>query len=166
MPIYSLTNQTNREVRQAIQTLKKLPKEFKGKKLKRVYRKAAKPLVHQAKRNVSDAQRPVKRYDKNGNHVATYYPGNLRRSIGILRLRLKRAIYVGPRVSRSGTKGEFKGGRYDPWYAHIVEHGSVRQRGQHFMKRAYIATKETVVRRIVDGTKTIIRDWSNRNSVR
>lgn len=96
------------------------------------------------------------RYEKGiggGKIVATYMPGNLRRSIKILRhMDDSRNVYVGVEVQPAGKgKGVFSGERTDGWYARFLEYnpgskpfirpaileneGKVKQRLEAFVKK-------------------------------
>lgn len=58
-----------------------------------------------------------------GNRIATYYPGNLRRSIQDLDLQRTSGVFIGPRVV-GDSKGTFSGTKVDGWYAQIVDRGA------------------------------------------
>lgn len=59
-----------------------------------------------------------------GKIVATYYPGNLRRSFRALVFRRSAAVFVGPKVDKTGSGGTFAGARVDGYYAHWMEFGA------------------------------------------
>ena len=61
-----------------------------------------------------------------GTVVATYRPGNLRRSIRVLNFRRSPAAFVGPKLGKNP----------DGYYAHMVERGTTTQRAQEFFKKA------------------------------
>ena len=147
-----------REVQMVINRLNKIPYHLREKERKKILRKSAKPLVRAAKANVPRSNKPTHRY-KNGKIVATYFPGNLRRSIKVLPLRRTTNVFVGPHAK--GGAGNFKGRRVDGYYAHFVEKGTVFQKGIHYMGNAYQSTKEEVFRLIrtgvTDALKTYIR---------
>lgn len=71
---------------------------------------------------IKDYNKPVKRY-KNGKVVATYYPGNLRRSVQLLDLKNTPNKFVGYVVQPRGKgRGTFKGeNKVDGYYARFVE---------------------------------------------
>jgi hypothetical protein len=58
----------------------------------------------------------------NGQKVAEYYPGNLRRSILDLELRRIPGALVGPKLG--GSKGKFSGARVDGFYFRFVDRGA------------------------------------------
>ena len=85
--------------------------------------KAATILKNAMIQKVPVGNRVVKRYI-NGKVVATYHPGNLKRSIALLDLKDKKNAYVGvKRMSKGKSKGEFRGSNVDGYYAHMVEYG-------------------------------------------
>lgn len=85
--------------------------------------KAATILKNSMVQKVPVGNRVVKRYI-NGKVVATYHPGNLKRSIQILDLKDKKNAYVGvKRLSKGKSKGVFRGSNVDGYYAHMVEYG-------------------------------------------
>lgn len=59
-----------------------------------------------------------------GKIVATYMPGNLRRSFKKLVFRKSASIYVGPKLDKRGSGGTFSGNRTDGYYAHWIEYGA------------------------------------------
>lgn len=71
---------------------------------------------------IEDYDKPVKRY-KNGKVVATYMPGNLRRSVQVLDLKETSAKFVGYVVQPRGKgKGTFSSeSKVDGYYARFVE---------------------------------------------
>ena len=149
---------TQADVQKVINKLRKLPLEYQNKALKKVLRKNAKPLIVKAKSNIPRAAKPVHRY-KDGKIVATYSPGNLRRSIGIIpRLRRTNAVFVGPR-----TGGKLKS---DGYYGHFLELGTAFIQGIHYMENAYKATRNTVVAGITNDVKSILNNFSRKNGIR
>lgn len=86
--------------------------------------KAALILIEAMQRRVAVHDKPVKRYI-GGRVVAIYYPGNLKRSIQVLKhMKDKASIYAGVlKNPKSGTRGVFSGSRVDGFYAHMVEYG-------------------------------------------
>ena len=74
-----------------------------------------------------------------GKRVATYAPGNLRRSFKILPLRRTLAVFVGPKVAKGNATGSFVGVRTDAYYAGMVEAGTKRMSGRHFVAAAETA---------------------------
>ena len=127
-------------------TLNDLPKSVTKKVVRQGLRKAAKPLVKAAKSNAPIGKGPGR--------------GNLKKSIGVMTgaqrsalmnismaqasaLRAdKQAVYVGPRAGRRW--------KYDAWYAHFVEFGTVHSAPHPFMRPAWDQTKIEVEATIAD----------------
>jgi hypothetical protein len=59
-----------------------------------------------------------------GRIVATYMPGNLKRSFKALIFGRSAAVHVGPKLDKRGSGGVFSGGRVDGYYAHWMEYGA------------------------------------------
>lgn len=95
----------------------------------RILTEAAGPLRAAIAGRAPRSDKPHKRY-KGGKVVAVYAPGNLSRSFSVLTFRrAKFAKFVGPKLDKSG------GGKLpDGYYAHMVNFGTVHQRGQHFVE--------------------------------
>lgn len=121
-------NSLQEEINDLIRKLGKVADNAKVES-RRALGEGAKPLIAaiQAKAPVSPA--PHFRY-KNGVAIE-YKPGNLRRSIRKLVFRRSSAIFVGPKVDKSGT-----GSMPDGYYAHFVEFGTVHQSPQPFVRPA------------------------------
>lgn len=126
------------EVNTAVKKLYRIADRGKRKATSALRRGAA-PLVTAAKANAPQHDKPHHRY-KDGRIVATYYPGNLRRSIRVLPLRrAKAAVLIGPKLASLGggsSEGQFKGQRVDGYYAHMVEFGTINQPPQPYMRPA------------------------------
>ena len=70
---------------------------------------------------------------------------------------------IGPKTRRGNNKGVFNSERkVDGYYAHFVEKGTVKQRGQGFIKSAAAATKGTVLRRMEKSFEKLLRREINR----
>ena len=112
---------------------------------------AAKPLSEKAKENVVVSSKPHNR-TKNGKVIATYYPGNLKRSIRVIKFKKNSTAYVGPKISGKGSgTGDFKGARVDGWYGHFIEYGTPKQAAQPYMRPAYESTKNEVTEKLIKG---------------
>jgi len=101
----------------------------------------------------------VNRY-KNGQVVATYKIGNLKRSIHVLHhLKSTNFQFVGPRYRKRSFGGMFdSGSRVDPWYAHIVNNGSSKARGMFFLEKTIRKTRTKGKRMLMrDGRKALRR---------
>lgn len=72
-----------------------------------------------------------------GRVVATYKPGNLRKSMQRLNFRRSNAAFVGPQLRKENPDG---------YYAHMVERGTIRQPAQNFVKNAVQAAGNQTLR--------------------
>jgi HK97 gp10 family phage protein len=114
-----------------------------GQERKTALNAAGQTLVDSMVRKVPVSNKVVKRYS-NGKVVATYYPGNLKRSIGILDFKDKNNVYVGVEIKPKGQgKGTFSGSNVDGWYAMYVEYG---KRKNPFIRPAVDEVGSTVIR--------------------
>lgn len=104
--------QLQADLNNVIARLRKLEPTLQSGPVKRNLAEAAKPLVQAVKAATPVGTKEHSRYSK-GVKVATYKPGNLKRSMQTLRFRKsKNAVFVGPKLG---------GVRVDGYYAHIVE---------------------------------------------
>lgn len=83
-----------------------------------------------------------------GNIVATYMPGNLKRSFKTLVFRKSAAVHVGPKLDKQGRGGVFSGARVDGYYAHWMEYGAPEAgiTPQPFVRPAVAASGPTTLR--------------------
>jgi len=128
------------------------------------FREGAKPLVEAIKAGAPVSDEEHYRY-LGGKVVATYTPGNLKRSIRTMTFRRSGAVFVGPKFSSSsGSKGVFSGNRTDPWYAHIMEleYGLSGKRPQPFIRPAAASTGPTALRIATVSLKRKIDAYANR----
>lgn len=168
--------QLQRELNEITRKFQKLIKSLDDKTLDGVLTYSAQPLFQALKTGAPRSKRKHYRYDTpklirglrapngRGVKIATYEPGNLGRSMKKLALRrLKKAIMIGPKTRRGNSKGVFNNDRkVDGYYAHFVEKGTVKQRGQGFIKSAAAATQGTVLRRMEKSFQTLLRRETNR----
>lgn len=87
------------------------------------FKQAAPVLISAIQGRAPESEEPHSRYS-GGRIVATYYPGNLRRAFRTLQFRRSAAVFVGPKLDKGGTGGEFRGRRADAYYAHFIEFGA------------------------------------------
>lgn len=80
-----------------------------------ILRAASRPLVNEIKRRAPVSKEEHSRY-QNGQIVATYRPGNLRRSFRVLRFSRSPSLFVGPKVGSDAAA--------DGYYAHWQEFGA------------------------------------------
>lgn len=100
-----------KDLKQILKAFDELQKSIKDPKMRRrVMRKPAKVVQKAAQSFVKDSGRTHHRYEKSykkGKKVATYYSGNLRKSIKRLPLRRTPDVFVGPQIRRTKFEGEF-----------------------------------------------------------
>ena len=124
------------------------------KKRRDLLRPAAQLMIDEAKKLVPQSNNPHHRY-KDGKIVATYFPGNLRRSLQILgnKGKLTGSIIAGPKRAPEGkTSGKFSGRRVDGWYAGIVE------RKKPYLRPAYQSKKDAAEKLIIEKMKQEINN--------
>lgn len=82
-----------------------------------------------------------------GKLVATYMPGNLRRSIKVFEhMNDKRNVYVGVEIQPRGKgTGVFTGDRTDGWYARFLEYNPGNK---PFLRPAVIANRDRILRQL------------------
>lgn len=74
-----------------------------------------------------------------GNVLATYRPGNLRKSIRVLNFRRSSAAWVGAKLGKNP----------DGYYAHMVEGGTVNYQGRHFFEKAVAAAGNATLNKAI-----------------
>lgn len=162
-------NNLDYEIRLALKDISKLSKGMTKAKKRAVLRPAAKPLVDEAKKIVRSEtwkgrqRKPHHRY-MNGVKIATYYPGNLARSIKVLPFKRTSDVFVGPqRAGRGQGSGTFKGGKVDAWYGHFLEFGTVRQRPIAYLRNAYESKKGESLKILQGGVMKEVTEWSKKH---
>lgn len=112
---------------------------------------AAKPLIAAIKAAAPVSSKAHSRYSA-GKVVATYKPGNLRRSIQRLPLRrAKSAIYIGPRA---------RGGNPDGYYAPFLEYGTQNMSARPFIGPAAKAALPGAARTALELLKRRIETYT------
>lgn len=129
----------DKNLQRILKKFAKLPKDIQE-DVSKVIDSGAKQVRTDAKSYISKAPKKVVRY-KNGEEFATYYPGNLRKSIRILDRRLKKAkepsAFVGPLFRKRNFGGDFgKTSRVDPYYFLFYELGTSEQVGNDTLGKA------------------------------
>lgn len=116
--------------------------------LRNIIKPAAQLVIDEAKSHVSESKKPHHRYIK-GVRVATYYPGNLKRSLQIIGNlgKLTGTVVAGPRRYKGDPTGQFKGRRVDGYYAGIVE------KKRPYLRPAFEAKKGQAEKIITEGLK-------------
>lgn len=159
----AIANSIQAEVNNAIRQLRKVSARARTEG-RSALRKGARPLVIAAKSKAPVSDEPHYRY-LNGEIVATYHPGNLRRSIRALIFSKSDAVFVGPKIDKSGSGGVFKGARTDGYYAHMVEFGTAYQRPQPFMRPAAQEAGREALQIAVRELKAQVDKYANSISV-
>ena len=148
-----MLNTTNGDVQKVINKLKRLPKSYQSKVLKKIFKRNAKVVVRAARQNVPVAAKPITR---NGR---TFKPGTLKRAINSRTSRKITAVYVSPKISKKGEKQQ-------AWYDFIMERGKAGMQGYHYLEKAYHSTKNTVVNGIIIDAKAVLKNYIRTNKIR
>ncbi len=145
-----------KQVSAAVKTLDKLAVNFEQERRK-MLEYAAAPMVSAMEAGAPTGTKIHIRYPRSrggraksgeGVRVAKYYPGNLRKSFGILDLKRSEAVIVGAKLAKSGTKGTFGKGRFDAYYLHWVEYGTKNMAARPFVRPAIVSASPAVIRRM------------------
>ena len=166
--------------------MKGLLKQYDRKTRQKIYRKAAQPVVKDAKNKApvgTPKQGPIYggavsvRYDTpkltskirapkgKGRIKARYFPTNLKKAIRTLTFRTASFIYVGPRYRRGNTAGDFgKSSRVDGYYAHMV-FGSSKGFFNRVMRPAATANQKAVKNRIGKEVLKIADQYAKRKKI-
>lgn len=161
---------------EVLATLSELPREFNAKARRNVLLAASKPLIQSAKSKVKDSTRNHKRYASGsrnkkgkgaGRVIATYTPGNLNRSIGVLPLKKTPDVWVGARVKKSPSGSFDSKTRYDGYYAHMVHEGTKRSRKKNpFLVNAFNETSGAVMDGMKKGAIKIIERYKKKHALK
>ena len=130
--------------------------------MKKVIRPAAREVKKDMQGRIHDSDGEHKRYSA-GKVIATYQPGNLRRSIKVFATKtMKTKLLVGPKRAKGSAKGEYGGSRTDPYYAHMVNYGTkVNQnfRSKGYAEATFDAAKATIRPKLITGIAGIIDEY-------
>jgi HK97 gp10 family phage protein len=88
-----------------------------------------------------------------GNVLATYRPGNLRRSIRVLNFRRSSAAFVGAKLGKNP----------DGYYAHMVERGTTTQPAQEFFKKAIASAGNATLNKAIQLLSRRIQSYGVNN---
>lgn len=146
-----------KQVNQAVKTLEKLAFNF-DKERRNILEYSAIPVVDAMKMGAPVGTKIHVRYSKmqrararkgEGTRVAKYYPGNLKGAFRILDLKKTEDVIVGAKLQpASGTRGTFGKSRFDAYYLHMIEFGTVYKSARPFVRPAMIRAAPAVVRRV------------------
>lgn len=88
-----------------------------------------------------------------GTVVATYRPGNLRRSIRVLNFRRSPDAFVGAKLGKTP----------DRYYAHMVERGTTTQPAQEFFKKAVASAGNATLNKAIQLLSRRIQSYGVNN---
>lgn len=101
-----------------------------------------------------------------GNIVASYAPGNLGRSINVLKFsRAKSKVFVGAKLARRAA-GRFSGRRADGYYMAFTEEGTKYQTGQKWFVSSWERSKGRVMGIMSQEFERIGRQFESQNAIR
>lgn len=126
------------------------------------------PMSKKAHRRYSTPKfsRKIRAPKGKGRVEATYLPGNLKGAIKMFKYSRSPNVIVGPRYRKKDASGVFgKGGRYDAYYAHMVEYGTMHSRERPFVRPAVAAVGAKVKKRMLDLLERKINDFARKNAV-
>lgn len=151
-----------KQVNAAVKTLEKLTYNFEREQ-RNILEYAAQPMVNAMQAGAPTGTKIHYRYAKRmggrskrgeGQRVATYTPGNLRRSFRVLDLKRTNDVIVGAKLAKRAAKGTFGGAKSDAYYLHWVEYGTKNMPARPFVRPAIISASPAVIRRVQRGC-----DW-------
>lgn len=155
----------DKEVNDLVKDLQRLATGMSKAKKRNMLAPAVKPAMEEAKKIVRAEARSKKvhyRYH-NGEKVATYHPGNLARSIQVLKFKSP-DVFVGPKRSARGAgTGSFKGRKVDGWYGHFLEFGTVKHRPIAYLRRGFDSKRAQVISILEGKVRTNITEWSRKH---
>jgi HK97 gp10 family phage protein len=100
------------------------------------------------------------------NKVASYTPGNLGRSINVLKFsRAKSKVFVGAKLARRAT-GNFSGRKTDGYYLHFSEEGTVKQTGTHWFHNSWERSKTRVFGIMKQEFERLGKNFENANAIK
>jgi len=101
-----------------------------------------------------------------GNKVASYSPGNLGRSMNVLKFsRAKSKVFVGAKLARRAT-GKFTGRRTDGYYLHMVEQGTKHSQAKPFFGASWARSKDRVFGIMKREFERLGRQFEQQNAIR
>jgi HK97 gp10 family phage protein len=122
-----------RQVEKIMREFDKLPKEFSARRKARATTDAAKEFVKSVKSHTPVSEKSHWTYE-NGKKKKEYKSGNLKESIKILRFpKTKSFRFVGPKINKNEDPSA-----PDPYYAHMVEYGTINMSPKPFVRTGYI----------------------------
>lgn len=156
-----------KQVSAAVATLDKFARGLDSER-KKMLEYAAIPMVEELQRRAPVGSRihtSYKSKKSGGGKQGRYYPGNLRKSFRILDLRKSQAVIVGAKLTRGG-RGNFGLGRFNAYYLHWVEYGTVNMAARPFVRPSIVSAGPHVVRRITNAARLYAEKFARQNDVK
>lgn len=128
-----------------------------------IFEKASVPLREAIQARAPQSESAHSRY-KGGSVVATYEPGNLRRSYNkTLRFGSRKGtVWIAPKIEKGGGEGRFSGARASGYYAHYLEFGTAHMAARPFVRPAFEATKDLVAKIAIGQIQLILKKHDSR----
>ena len=100
-----------------------------------------------------------------GRIVATYKPGNLKRSMQVLRFRqAPSTVFIGAKLAKGNVRGVFGSrSRVDGYYAHMVERGTQHSAAQPFVLRGFNMGKSQALRTVESEVARVVNKYAQLN---
>ena len=116
--------------------------------------------------NTAKLTKKIRAPKGSGNIVATYQPGNLGRSISVLKFsRAKSKVFVGAKLARRPT-GNFSGRRTDGYYLHMVEQGTKQSKANPFFHSSWQRSKNRVFDIMKREFERLGRNFEQQNAIK
>ena len=123
----------DKDIQDVIKELRKLENQFSVNERGKILKKGGRILAQAVKQKLEQkleqkgikSKNPHHRY-KDGEKVEKFFPGNLKRSIKVMKGKAVDSVFVGPKIkgSRSKVVDRDSEGSVNGYYAHFVEHGT------------------------------------------
>lgn len=163
-----------KQVNKAVKSLEKLTYTFENEQRK-ILEDCAVPMVDAMQNGAPIGSKIHIRYSKRqrarskkgeGQRTAKYYPGNLKGSFRILDLRRTTDVIVGAKFlpPQKGTKGTFGKSRFDAYYLHMVEYGTVKMAARPFVRPAIIKASPRVITRMKTNMNRFAAKFARQNA--
>jgi HK97 gp10 family phage protein len=166
-PYFDPVHVSDYDVKNIINSLEKIRKEFSPTKTKQVARQAAQPLKKDMKAKAPkypNSKKPKKKWyyyrakGETKKNAIKYSAGGIKRSVGIFNG--KRGIFVAPRIGKLNSQ-VLGNPRLDGWYAHFIIGGTknIKQK-KPFVEQARLAQRSVVHKNIIKvSEKMIEKKW-------
>ena len=171
----NINDHLKRDVSALAKLLESLPNGFDPELRKDILQESAKPLVAAAASLAPRSKKTHYMYNTGkltkrlrspkgmGNVTGIFHPGNLGRSVQVLKhgpFRKSNAVYVGPRYPR---RMSLRSRITVAPYAHMVEFGTSRQSAQPFLRPAFDKTQRIVFSLARSKFGKHVDKWVNKN---